>query len=84
MDGKLPCLKDDGCIRSCPKAIFPTALEVAEQAQKEKEAVARALQMLHSGFCPHCGAKIEQERQVGRCVYALPCWHRLYQGKAQS
>jgi hypothetical protein len=34
------------------------------------------------GICPHCRTKIVEQKQVGRCVYALPCWHRLYQGRA--
>jgi hypothetical protein len=38
---------------------------------------------LAAGLCPHCGAKIEEEKQVGRCVYAGPCNHRLYQGRAK-
>jgi hypothetical protein len=38
------------------------------------------LENIASGICPHCKAKIEDKKQSGRCVYALPCWHRLYQG----
>jgi hypothetical protein len=38
------------------------------------------LENIASGICPFCQAKIEDKKQVGRCVYALPCYHRLYQG----
>lgn len=31
-------------------------------------------------ICPICKATIERQVQVGRCVYAQPCNHRLYQG----
>jgi len=36
---------------------------------------------LDAHVCPQCKASIIQFRQVGRCVYASPCGHRLYQGK---
>lgn len=36
------------------------------------------------GTCPICGARMERERQVGRCVYAEPCGHRLYQGRTRE
>lgn len=29
--------------------------------------------------CPHCHAPIAQREQVGRCLYARPCGHRLGQ-----
>lgn len=35
---------------------------------------------LRNNVCPHCDAPIAQQEQVGRCVYARPCGHRLYQG----
>lgn len=30
--------------------------------------------------CHECGRPVEQEQQIGLCVYAKPCGHRLYQG----
>jgi hypothetical protein len=48
------------------------------------QAVADFLKDYHSGVCHHCKTEIQQERQVGRCVYALPCQHRLWQGKART
>jgi hypothetical protein len=82
-DGKLPCLKSEGISDQCPSAIFPSAQEAAEQARVEKEAISRYIELLHSGICPTCKVKVEQERQVGRCVYAQ-CGHRLYQGTAKG
>jgi hypothetical protein len=32
--------------------------------------------------CLVCDAAVVRWSQVGRCVYALPCAHRQYQGKA--
>lgn len=84
LDGRLPCLKDDGGVTLCPFMTFPTEQEAATHAQKEKETATHALRLLGSGFCPHCHAKIEREQQVGRSVYAVPCGHRLYQGRARK
>jgi hypothetical protein len=39
---------------------------------------------LTSGLCPECGQAVEEEQQRGRSVYALPCEHRMYQGKAKK
>lgn len=46
------------------------------------EHIRKYLDLMYNGFpeCPHCGAKVERKEQVGRCVYAKPCGHRLYQG----
>lgn len=82
--GKLPCLKDEGISDTCPQAVFPTEQEVDEQAAHAMQLAAEFLDRLQNGFCPHCGVKIEAERQIGCCVYALPCWHRLGQGKART
>ena len=35
-------------------------------------------------ICPRCDQPIQQERQIGRCVYAVPCGCRLWQGMARS
>jgi hypothetical protein len=80
-DKKLPCLKNEGCSHLCPSASFRTPEEVALQAEQEREAAKLFLQELAEGkTCPHCHKLIERRAQVGRCVYALPCGCRLYQG----
>lgn len=48
------------------------------------KAIAAYFHDLTSGICPTCKAKVEREEQVGRCVYASPCGHRLFQGNARS
>lgn len=35
------------------------------------------LERLAKGLCPHCGDDPKEFVQVGRCVYAKPCGHRL-------
>jgi hypothetical protein len=47
--------------------------EVAEQLRVY-------LEKLAADICPFCDTPITDQRQVGRCVYALPCNCRLYQG----
>ena len=37
--------------------------------------------MMNRDICPHCEDRIEKFEQVGSCVYAMPCGHRLYQGR---
>jgi len=57
-----------------------------EQAPISPEATAAVkayLEDIVTGKCPTCHQPVQQEKQVGRCVYALPCWHRMYQGKAK-
>lgn len=45
-------------------------------------AARRFLKELGDGrTCPRCHAEITDKQQVGRCVYAEPCGHRLYQGQ---
>lgn len=46
-----------------------------------REAVKGFFQAMADNKCPHCGADVVNKRQVGRCVYADPCGHRLYQGR---
>jgi hypothetical protein len=78
----LPCFKDDGCSQNCQSVSFLSEQEVAEEAAREKAIAAAFLEEMVAGItCPHCHVTIEEKTQVGRCVYAKPCGHRLYQGK---
>ncbi len=52
-----------------------------ELTPEQSVALAGFLTVLAEGkVCPWCKQPITEKKQVGRCVYALPCWHRLYQG----
>lgn len=53
-----------------------------ERQRQITAAIAEYFERLTAGLCPFCGVKIEKQVQVGRCVYAEPCNHRLYQGRA--
>lgn len=75
-----PCFKDKGCTHLCSKVDFRTPEEVKEEYEKARESLARYLENIANDICPHCKKPIEEKKQVGRCVYGLPCYHRLYQG----
>lgn len=75
-----PC-HDKACTR-CPKQQFPTPEQAREEADKWEKLVEEATRRIKEGLCHECGAKVEKKVQVGRCVYAEPCGHRLYQGRA--
>jgi hypothetical protein len=48
---------------------------------KDNALIAAWFQKLADNVCPHCDTAIARQEQVGHCVYARPCGHRLYQGK---
>jgi hypothetical protein len=83
----LPCLPrhddDQRPIASCALRALSTREEAEAHEQAVEDALRRFTQRLVDGQCPHCGQAVEQERQVGSCVYAEPCGHRMYQGRAK-
>lgn len=77
-----PCIRGSSTWGECPHFEEYTSAELDEQERASNEAVASYLAKLNDGHCPHCDAAIVERKQIGRCVYANPCGHRLYQGKA--
>jgi hypothetical protein len=77
-----PCFEEDGVAHACSHCSYLTPEE--RQAQRKESAAVwkKFVDDLNANRCPFCNAVIEQRKQVGRCVYAHPCGHRLYQGKA--
>lgn len=57
---------------------------MATEEEEIGQAVRNYFNKLADGKCPFCDGQIVKEKQVGRCVYALPCYHRLFQGKAKT
>lgn len=55
-----------------------------QQDPELSAAVQAYFHALQNGLCPVCRQPVEQEQQIGRCVYARPCGHRMYQGKAKK
>ncbi len=75
-----PCFKDKGCTELCEKASFRTSEEIAEEHEKVRQSLQKYLENIANDICPHCNSPIQEKKQIGRCVYGLPCYHRLYQG----
>lgn len=53
---------------------------LSEEAAK---AIREYFEALAGGLCPTCHEPVEQKDQVGRCVYARPCGHRMFEGKVR-
>lgn len=84
---ELPCLKerptDPTRTDLCDHCEYLTE-EQAKAKAAETEARLHALfQKMKDGICTTCDQKVQRERQVGRCVYAEPCGHRIGQGRAK-
>ncbi len=82
-DGQLPCRPSglDGQYHgSCLLFEAYTIEEIDKIEAESAAALKRFMDNLAQNLCPECHNYIVGRRQVGRCVYALPCNHRLYQG----
>jgi activating signal cointegrator 1 len=81
---QLPCLEDPGgigCKTVCPKVSYYTREERVAMDRETAEALRQFVENLDNAICPTCKKAYAKQTQVGRCVYAEPCGHRLYQGK---
>ena len=81
-----PCLSLDGrkATTTCPSYREPTAEEIAADRAAWDARIAELDERLKRGECGECGVKTASVRQVGRCVYAEPCGHRIGQGDAKQ
>lgn len=77
---RVPCFRE-GIAIPCPYRRYPTPEEDAAREAESKVSGQRFLGNLANDICPRCERPITHKRQVGRCVYADPCGHRLYQGR---
>lgn len=79
---RLACYPGDQSCMSCDKYQgWQLEEALAEEARREV-AIQAHLTKLATDICPHCDTPVEKKVQAGSCVYAEPCGHRLYQGKA--
>lgn len=76
----IPCINPN--LDCCAKREYPTDAEAKAEADEMNAAIENFMERLKNGDCPHCGKKVEKRVQVGPCVYAEPCGHRIGQGKA--
>lgn len=79
---RLPCFKRNGL--PCPSQRFNTPEEAAFKRAAADASIAAFVNDLADDICPHCKTPVTKQVQVGRCVYAEPCGHRLFQGKAKT
>lgn len=77
---RFPCFKDSKCAEHCVSASFLSEEEIAAEVERSNQALAKYLGDMANNICPFCSKPIEKKKQIGRCVYATPCYHRLYQG----
>jgi hypothetical protein len=75
-----PCFKDRPCSTTCTKAEFMTEAQAKQSEAETLERLAERRRKLDANICPVCDQPMTK-RQVGPCVYAQPCGHRLYQGR---
>ena len=76
-----PCLLPKRTEIVCPHFAQYSDDEIRAQVAAIRASHEAFAQSLEANKCPECGAAIVKKEQVGRCVYARPCNHRLYQGK---
>lgn len=85
----LPCLTSDHREkRPCALFVLPTADELQENSHTQDEAMKQWLAEANAreqrGECWHCGKPVTAKRQVGRCIYAVPCGCRVGQGRLRD
>lgn len=69
---------------SCAQYQEPTAEEIAAFEKLLDDRLAKMRDNAAKGLCDACEQKITAVRQDGRCVYAVPCGHRVGQGVASE
>jgi len=78
----LPCLAIPGkCERldTCDKYDPLTEEEVEAREREIERRVEEMIAKLKANICPVCDRPIRARARQGRCVYAVPCGHRLGQ-----
>lgn len=84
LPAEFPCTSGNGTKTKCLLAEFPSEAEAMAEEAEIQTFIKVFFDDLKRGVCPHCQTAIEKRQQVGRCVYAEPCGHRLYQGKVAN
>lgn len=82
----LPCVRvgdGAGFGVGCPSFSAYSEAEIDAEIARSHDVMTAFLRKLDDNICPACDAPVVGHKQVGRCVYAQPCGHRLYQGKAR-
>jgi len=72
------------CATTCDQYLEPTAEQIAESDKAINEMLVKFRKRMKEGICNDCDTKIQGVKQVGPCVYAEPCGHRIGQGDAEK
>lgn len=76
---RFPCFEDVPSNAVCASLSFLTAQEKADRQRRHEEYLLQWAADMEANVCPECKQPMTKQ-QIGRCVYASPCGHRLYQG----
>jgi hypothetical protein len=75
-----PCVAPE--VMTCASRQLPTqeqAEVLADQAEEHHRAFMAKIAL---GVCASCDVEAADFKQVGKCIYAMPCGHRVGQGNA--
>jgi len=78
---RIPCVYPSSP-NTCGSISRYTKEESKTMVADDNVRIDRMLAEMRAGLCQTCKKAVEGVRQVGRCVYATNCGHRLGQGKA--
>jgi hypothetical protein len=79
----LPCFAnrpESVALETCSQRDYYTTEEQEQMEADAKQHVRDFFTKIEQGICPECDQPMTK-KQVGPCVYAEPCAHRLYQGR---
>lgn len=81
---RFPCVDRMRGAGVCSLHQYPTAEQLAEEDKKLTAYMEKFASVMRGELkeCLTCGAAVERYREVRPCVYAEPCGHRQWQGRA--
>lgn len=75
-----PCLRSDNATTTCSKCHYYSKKEaIIKATEMDKSIKEYENKLKNNKICPHCGKKIVKKQKIDRCLYAVPCGHRLGQ-----
>lgn len=83
---RFPCVDSQRGTVVCERHEYPTQEQLDEQEHERAEVLKRLAAVMRGDLmeCLECRAPVTRWREVRPCVYAEPCGHRQYQGKAPA
>lgn len=78
----LPCCGDGS--GTCAVKVTPSRAEAEAQVDAQEAAIAAFLRKTNLGICGTCDDRSTDWKQHDRCIYSVPCGHRVGQGDAKK